>query len=375
MRVFTGTEQLYTIDSVGAQTFYTVKLYIKEFTGFDGPPSGEVLVFDPDGRQTIPNLPFGSAGATSQMNSAINTYNARLIGQAAEIVVDTTGLIYINSTELQGALTDLDSAILSASSSLAFDGNRNVLRTPNPGDNLATSTVTGWLEWWYFTAPTISLSQVPPTSVWEVGDSTQLIYSGTVTNSGGATLSNGLLLRTVPSADTLVSFAAATSFLDTIQFVPTQDSTSHYKQFQYTFKATQEWVSGAESGTAQSPSVAVYGAYPILFGMSAQDSLGVLAGNPYTDLETPLVEREGNKNITFNGTNAYLYLMIPNTWGDTDFSLILDHNGFTTTSTWKKYTVLVSSTGLVNNWTAVNYTCYQWPIKTTATNYTYEFTQ
>lgn len=370
MKVFTGTEQLYTIDSIGAQGFGFVQLYIKESTGFDGPPSGETLIFDPAGRQTIPNLPFGSSGATSQINAAVDAYNARLIGQAAGVTIDTTGLIYVESTILQGAIVDLDSAIANVGGSGgAFDGNRSILRVPSPGDNLATSTVTDWLEWWYFTAPTIAIAQSPTTTVFEVGTSTQLIYNGTVTNSGGATLSSGYFFESSPSADTLVSFAAATTFADTIQFTPAKDSTSKYKQFQYIFKATQSWSSDSESGTASSSNKTIYGVYPVLYGMSATDlSVG---GDPYTTL-TKLVEQEGDKTVSFTGS-GYIYYAIPKTWGDFALSQIIDHNGFDVTPSFTAYDITVSSTGLTTDWSAVDYKLYKLNTTTTTSGYAYQF--
>lgn len=369
MRVFTGTEQLYTIDSIGSQGFGFVELWIKEFSGFDGAPSGEVLIFDPDGRQTIPNLPFGSSGATSQLNAAINTYNARLIGQAAGITIDTTELIYVESTALQGAIVDLDSAIATAAGSAAFDGNRSILRTPSPGDNLGTSTVTEWLEWWYFTAPTISLSQSPSTTVFEVGTTNQLIYSGSTTNSGGSTLSGGVFNMTAPSTATILSFGAATSYSDTIQFDPTQDSISTYKQFQYTFQASQAWSGSGESGTATSTARTVYGVYPVLYGMSATDlSVG---GDPYTVL-TKLVQQEGNKTVSLTGS-GYIYYAVPKTWGDFNLSQIIDHNGFNVTPSFTAYDITVSSTGLTNNWVAVPYKLYKLNTLTTTSGYAYQF--
>lgn len=80
MRVFTGTEQMYTIETVGATEFYKAELIIKEYNGNVGPPVGLVMVYDPDGRETLPQAPFGNYGATSQIQAAVDSYNARLIG-------------------------------------------------------------------------------------------------------------------------------------------------------------------------------------------------------------------------------------------------------------------------------------------------------
>lgn len=369
MRVFTGTEQLYQITTVGATTFGSAELVVKELNGDHGIPIGQVMVFDPAGRQTIPQNPFGNTGATAQIQAAIDSYNARLIGQAAAVTIDTAGLIHVNSTDLQGAIVDIDSALLNTGTTALFDGNRSVLRVPSPGDNLATATIDEWLEWWYFTAPTIAVTQSPTTTVFEVGTSNQLIYNGTVTNPGGATLSNGYFFESSPSADTLVTFAAATSFADTIQFTPTKDSTSRYKQSQYSFQGTQSWLFGSESGTATSSAKTIYGAYPVLYGMSAIDlSVG---GDPYTVL-TKLVQQEGNKTVSLTGS-GYIYYAIPKTWGDFTLSQIIDHNGFDVTPSFTAYDITVSSSGLTNNWSTVDYKLYKLNTTTITSGYAYQF--
>lgn len=85
-RLFTGTEQLYQVVAVENATFFSADLTVteitNEYTATSGPPIGQVLVFDPGGRETVPQNPFGSTGSTAQLQAATDTYNARVTGTA-----------------------------------------------------------------------------------------------------------------------------------------------------------------------------------------------------------------------------------------------------------------------------------------------------
>lgn len=248
-----------------------------------------------------------------------------------------------------------------------------ILRIPQVGETINSVTVKDWItNAFYYRIPTITLNT--STLVYQVGTSNSITLSGSTDNPAGETLSGGELNKIYPTLNTINSFGASISYSQGITFTPQQGGSGDYNEFEYRFQANQDYT-GVQTGNVTSGIKYVYGVYPILHGMSTQDSLGVLAGNPYTAL-SQLVEREGNKTIVFDSdTPAYFYIGIPNTWGDTDFSLIWDQNDFNTTNTWKKYEVQVSSSGLINNWTNVTYTFYQWPIQTTADNYDYDFFQ
>jgi len=81
-RVFTPTEQLYEVTAVTSTTFSSATITVVErsnqYVTTNSAPSGQVMVFDPDGREKIPDIPFGSTGATATMNAAVVTYNARI---------------------------------------------------------------------------------------------------------------------------------------------------------------------------------------------------------------------------------------------------------------------------------------------------------
>ena len=81
-RMFTPTEQLYRVSNVVSTTFSSATVEVVEvsnqYVTTNSSPIGQVMVFNPDSRETIPDIPFGSTGATAAMNAAIVTYNARV---------------------------------------------------------------------------------------------------------------------------------------------------------------------------------------------------------------------------------------------------------------------------------------------------------
>ncbi|WP_282782216.1 hypothetical protein [Phaeodactylibacter xiamenensis] len=98
-RLFTGTEQLYRVSAVANTTFSSADLTVIEvsnqYTTTNGAPTGQVMVFNPDGRETIPQNPFGSTGSTAQIQAAIDTYNARVRAAAdAGGGLTYTGIVY-----------------------------------------------------------------------------------------------------------------------------------------------------------------------------------------------------------------------------------------------------------------------------------------
>jgi len=101
MRVFTGTEQMYQITTVGATTFGSAELVVIELNGNHGKPIGQVMVYDPAGKTTIPQVPFGSTGSTAQIQAAIDTYNARLLATGG---VDLTP--YSTTLEMRQEISD-----------------------------------------------------------------------------------------------------------------------------------------------------------------------------------------------------------------------------------------------------------------------------
>lgn len=74
-RMFFQNEKIYRIDSVANATFSSADFWLVEFGDTDGQPSGQGLVYDPQGGETVPQAPANSSGASPVLNAAIATYN------------------------------------------------------------------------------------------------------------------------------------------------------------------------------------------------------------------------------------------------------------------------------------------------------------
>jgi len=87
-----------------------------------------------------------------------------------------------------------------------------------------------------------------------------------------------------------------------------------------------------------------------------------------------LVETEGDKTVSYTGSGLIFYCM-PDTWGDTNLSSIIDPNGFNVTASFTRVTYpTVTSTGLTNNYTDAGCDCYFLNTGSTVTsgsNYTF----
>jgi len=231
-----------------------------------------------------------------------------------------------------------------------------ILRMPTAGTTIGGNSFSDWAQWHYFTAPTLSLSGSSPTN--EVGTSNSYTYTNTTTNSGGATLSGG---RIEKNSVSVATFGAATTGSYTYTFAPTSVVTE-------TMRSEQEWSGAGESGTAVSSSRTLRGVYPVFYGVSATDYSA--SGNIYSVL-TKLVATEGNKTVTMDGS-GFIYYAVPVAWSDENLSSIIDANGFNVTPSFTSYTISVTSTGLVNNYT-VNYLLYKLNTTTTVSNANYTF--
>lgn len=241
------------------------------------------------------------------------------------------------------------------------DPTKPILRLPSVGDTIK------FFDWYYFVAPTVSLS-VSGGTLFEVGTSNTITLSGSTTNPANTTLSGGVLNRTSPSPTTQVlSIGANASYTTQITFTPQQGGTGDYNELSYTFRTSQSYA-GAESGSINSPSRSINAVYPVLYGVSSTDLH--TGGDAYTTL-TKLVQNEGNKTVTMDGS-GFIYYAIPTTWSDTALSAIFDANGFNVTPSFDTQTVSVSSSGLTNNWT-IDYVIYKLNSQTTLSNADYTF--
>ena len=81
-RLFSPIGAVYRISNVSGSTFSQATLTIVELVEATAAPTGQVMVYNPDGRETVPQNPFGSTGSTAQLQAAIDTWNSTLIGGA-----------------------------------------------------------------------------------------------------------------------------------------------------------------------------------------------------------------------------------------------------------------------------------------------------
>lgn len=260
----------------------------------------------------------------------------------------------------------------SGSSSVTFDGNRNILRTPSVGTNIGSATVSDWLEYWYFSAPVASVSTSPTTLVYEIGTSTLITYSRSTSNPGSATLANGRLYRkgVFASGNVTINNGSATTGSQNFTWTPIFGSSSADSQEYYDYYSSQEWTSGSESGTTYSDTIRVEAVYPVFYGVDSTDYSS--SGNIYSNL-TKLVEVEGDKTVTFTG-NGYLYFAVPtDDWSDVTIDQILDHNGLDVTSSFTVYDITVTSTGLTNDYSSVDYKLFKLNHLTSTSGYQYQF--
>ncbi|MBK9391958.1 MAG: hypothetical protein IPN68_17870 [Bacteroidetes bacterium] len=292
--------------------------------------------------------------------SPANTYTAK---------VDTS-LVPTNFDISQLDLTLWDSL---------YNGNRVISRVPAAGNNLQATTFREWINWWYtasYTQPTLTLNGLA--SPVQVGTSTSYTLSGSTSNPCSFTLSNGTVNGN--------NFGANTSFSYSYTHAPTSAGTT-------TITASQDWSetgsiceNGSPDSGTKTSSRSITNVYPIFFFMSptsytsgsvpyiSTPDNGTSVKTPiYTDfIRIPAGTTESGQNyIEFTGTNEYMYVLFPENWSNT--LTIKDHNLFNVTSSFTRYSVTVTSTGLANNWTQ-NYDCWKLNNLTTADNFNYTIT-
>ncbi|HMA77613.1 MAG TPA: hypothetical protein VKP88_00540, partial [Candidatus Paceibacterota bacterium] len=242
----TATVNLPTFQDNGSDAYIGKQLFfhLQELTA----DSSSVVVI------TAPGDPGGSR------LRQYNCYNSAVTSQNDTFSLTTEGIERLIKYTTVPRKTTGDYFRECLSKNVFFDGDRAILRVPTAGTNIGSTTVTEWLNWWYFTPPTISLAQSPSTSTIEVGDTQQYTYTATTTNTGAATLAGGSLF--VVSGDELDDYGASTTGTATIDFTPLQTPADTFDSPSYQIRASQSWISGAESGTATSNTRTIQAVYP-----------------------------------------------------------------------------------------------------------------
>jgi hypothetical protein len=107
--------------------------------------------------------------------------------------------------------------------------------------------------------------------------------------------------------------------------------------------------------------------YPYLSGNSPTVLTG---GDAYTILPDKLIAAQGNKTVTFNGTDEHFYHGFVDTYPD--IVRIYDGSGFRVENDWEKVPLTVQASGLDTNW-LVGFIFYKTKIKTTIIDQDYTF--
>lgn len=144
-RMFTPTEQVYRISVAADLTFNTATLTVVEFGGDHGTPIGQLMVYNPDGNTSVPQAPFGSTGSTAQMQAAVDSYNARLIGSGGGggdvsgpgSSIDNTVARFDATT---GKIIQGSTATIDDTGNLGVDGNITVTGTVDGRDIASDGT-------------------------------------------------------------------------------------------------------------------------------------------------------------------------------------------------------------------------------------------
>jgi hypothetical protein len=77
-RVFVAKQAVYRVSAASGQTVSSAVITAVRIAG-SGAPAGQVMVYRPEGRETVPQVPFGSTGATAQLQAAVVTWNSKLV--------------------------------------------------------------------------------------------------------------------------------------------------------------------------------------------------------------------------------------------------------------------------------------------------------
>jgi hypothetical protein len=248
----------------------------------------------------------------------------------------------------------------------SFNANKAITRpgwTGVSGQNMGTNTnVADFLNAVFFPFIPATITMNAGT-IWEIGTSNTLTITGSTTANSETVFSNGRVDRVYPTTATIYSFGAAMSFTTTANFTPDASVAS---SLEIRFVAYQDVGNNGSPTTINSPTRITTSVYPYFHSTSTTDFTS--GGTQlYTGL-TKVVQAQGNKTFTYNGT-GYLYFCYPSTYGA--LTSILDQNSFEQLGAFNVTTQTVNSSGLVNNWGT---TYYIYSSKTISTPSNYNFT-
>ena len=222
----------------------------------------------------------------------------------------------------------------------SFDGDRNIKRAHIPiSQNMGTSNIVDFLNavFFPFMNATISLS-ITPTLV-EEGTLQNVNCSGSVIANDETAFSFAYVNPTPGASISFTAQAGVYSVQDTAVAVDT---------------SYRSYITTGNAGEINSPQRSINFVYPYFWGTSATDLTA--GGTAFYDAITKKIQVQGTKAATVNALNQYIYFAYPAEYPD--LTAIDDPNGFPALSSFTKYEVTVTSTGLDTDWTH-NYKIYR----------------
>lgn len=279
-----------------------------------------------------------SSGSTIFGNSSDDTH--QMTGS-----MTISGSLFLNGVAISsGSGTDV-----------SFNGNRTVTRSGLPLVNVGTTTdVMDFLESYFFPFVSATLS-ISGASTYETGSSQNINITISINENSETSFSNGSLRNLTDDVE-----------VDT--FTSDDSATDNGVTYNTNYSASIDVDNNGSPTTIQSNTITANFIYPYFYGMSAS---GTLSGTSLYNGLNKVVSGAGNKTLSFNGTDEYIYFITPSSWGDV--ATIYDPNSFDVTTSFTQSTVSVTSTGLSTNYTQ-DFKMYRSNTITTANgNFTFQF--
>ena len=285
------------------------------------------------------NIVFDEQKLPSSLGKVKVSGNDKTLKYLADKIKSADGSVLISVTN-EGQDECLDLKVVGGGGSIPFDWDRPITTLPFIGQNLGAliTTLEDGIEFIYFgfVPATLSLNSFP---LAEIGDdiTPQLI---------GILDINSETTPTVPTV--LVNGGAADTF--TVNAPPANTNINQAAPSNITVNTTYQLRLNVDNNGSPTQIFSALRTqsfiYPFFHGV---DSDGNLTGNTLYTTLTKLLETQGNKMLTFNGANEYIYFCYPDTYPD--LVSILDENNFEVISAFTKFTRSVTSSGLPSNYT------------------------
>lgn len=128
-RIFFQNGNVYTVTTATNVTLFSADLLITPINGAST-PSGQGIIYDPDGRETVPFVPVNALGASPMLDAAISSYNILQSVDLNASNVTATAFGDITSTNIQQQVIDVHGNLIDTITSL--DTNYIGLPTYNP---------------------------------------------------------------------------------------------------------------------------------------------------------------------------------------------------------------------------------------------------